>query len=157
MVLETSQLLIGVVVLLTFLSLAIGYQVFVTLRDVRRTLAKANQVIDEADEVLEDISFPIKNFSATLMTLQTTGNILNYLFGDKKRRQITKEISGHGKEVFTRIEELARDESMDTQNNVGNSGEDKIESTAPSAPVSSPVSFLSATSRRLFKGIPKRR
>lgn len=154
MVLETSHLLIGVVVLLTFLSLVIGFQVFITLRDIRKTLSKANQVIDEADEVLEDISYPIKNLSATLTTIQTTGNLLQFLFGDKKRRELTKEISGHGKAVFTRIEQLAKETDYDREKN---QGDDKIESTAPSAPVSSPASFLSSTSRRLFKGIPKRR
>ncbi len=57
---ETAQvLLVGVIVVLTFLLLMLGLQVFYILRELRQTVAKANKILDDAGLITESVSGPI--------------------------------------------------------------------------------------------------
>lgn len=148
MVIETTQILLGVVLFLTLFLVFIGVQILMTLNNMKRTYKKAHQVLDEAEEILEDIALPVRDFSSALHSLRTTGKVLQFFLGDRKVRKVTKEIAHKGKDVFARLEDLAKDtdeeEPIKKEEKV-----DRIESIVPS-------SFLSAP-KRLFKGIPKRR
>lgn len=164
MILENTQLLLAVVVILVTLTVIIGTQAFLALRDMRKTLQKTNKVLDEADEILEDIGLPIRNISQTFQGLQAVGKVTNFLFGTQKGKKITKELSSHGKHALTKVEELvdeieADGDDDDYKLNVRtirkpvvidhDDGDDRIEQISPS-------SFLTA-GRRLFKGLPKKR
>lgn len=155
MVFETTQLLIGIVLLLTLLVTFIGIQVFITLRDARKTFAKANRVLDESEEILEDVALPIRNLSATFHSLQTTGKVVEFLFGTRKGRKLTKNVSSYGRQLFERVEGTV-DEFESEEREVEGSlvasdfkKDDRIERIEPS-------SFLSF-GRRFFKGTPKKR
>jgi hypothetical protein len=159
MVIETTNILLGVVIFLTLFLVFIGAQILITLNNMKRTYKKAHQVLDEAEEILGDIALPIRDFSSALHSLHTTGKILQFFLGDKKGRKVTKEIASEGRGVLSKLEDLMKnveEESDMPRMTVRNSLDvdkeekvDRIESIVPS-------SFLSAP-KRLFKGIPKRR
>lgn len=77
---DPAQLLLFIVILvLTVLLLVLGIQVFLILRDIRQTIAKANKVLDKTGEITENVSAPISNISQVLMGLKTGATFANLL------------------------------------------------------------------------------
>lgn len=89
---DTVQaVLLLVIVLLTILLVVLGIQVFFILRDFRRTLAKANRVLDNTEEITQSVSQPISFLSNVLsgtQTLSTVSTILKlFMRKDKKKKE----------------------------------------------------------------------
>ncbi len=77
---DPAQLLLFIVILvLTVLLLVLGTQVFLILRDIRHTIAKANKVLDKTGEITENVSAPISSFSQVLMGLKTGATFASLL------------------------------------------------------------------------------
>lgn len=73
---DTVQLvLLLVIVGLTVLLVVLGIQVFYILKDIRKTLEKANHVLDNAGSITDNVTGPI-NTIATLATGLKTGSVL---------------------------------------------------------------------------------
>ncbi|HSW88218.1 MAG TPA: hypothetical protein VLF89_06810 [Candidatus Saccharimonadales bacterium] len=73
---DTAQLLmIIVVVVLTGLLLILGIQVYFILNEFRKTLAKANKVIDDIELLAESIANPLAKL-ATLTSSFKTGAVI---------------------------------------------------------------------------------
>lgn len=85
---DTAQiLLVFVIVVLTILLLILGVQVFFILREFRKTVTKANKVLDDTGVITESVSGPISNIS-TLTTGLKVGTLIAKLLrggGDKKK------------------------------------------------------------------------
>lgn len=80
---DATQLLLGFVILVvTAMLTIIGVQVYFILREFRRTLAKANKVLDDTGIISESVSRPVSLLSAMMMGVKA-------LTKDKKR-EITK-------------------------------------------------------------------
>lgn len=76
---DTVQLvLLFVIVILTILLVVLGVQVFFILRELRRSIGKANRVLDEAGEISKNISAPLSSLSS-LTTGLGAGSILTAL------------------------------------------------------------------------------
>ena len=56
--------LLFVIIVLTILLVLLGVQVFFILREVRRTLLKANKVLDTADTITEAVSGPLSSLGS---------------------------------------------------------------------------------------------
>lgn len=70
--LDAAQtVLLLVVVILTLLLLILGVQVFFILRDFRKTVTKANKVLDEAGFITESVSGPVSSLSAIASGVRT--------------------------------------------------------------------------------------
>lgn len=85
---DTAQaLLIAVVIILTVMLVAIGFQVFYILRAIRETLEKANKVLDDAGHITESVKNPINSLSALLLGLRGSTSVVGMLkrIGEKKR------------------------------------------------------------------------
>lgn len=82
---DTAQVLLVVVIgILTVLLLVLGVQVFFILRELRKTVTKANKVLDDTGVITESVSGPIANIS-TLTTGVTIGKLITkFLHGRKK-------------------------------------------------------------------------
>lgn len=77
---DTAQvLMIVVVVVLTGLLLVLGIQVYLILQEFRKTLTKANKVLDDIELLTESIANPISKLSA-LTTSFKTGTMIASLF-----------------------------------------------------------------------------
>ncbi|SRR5258708_39139290 len=77
---DTAQLLmIIVVIILTGLLLILGIQVYLILVEVRKTLTKANKVIEDIELLAQSIANPIAKLS-TLTSGLRTGAVIASLF-----------------------------------------------------------------------------
>jgi len=73
-----------VVVILTVLLLVLGIQVFFILRELRKTIEKANKVLDDTGVITESVSKPISSLSSLTMGLKTGATIARILNGGRK-------------------------------------------------------------------------
>ena len=62
-------LLFIVIIILTLLLLVLGIQVFFILKDLRKTITKANKVLDNTGEITQSVSQPLTSISSILMGL----------------------------------------------------------------------------------------
>lgn len=81
---DTAQaVLLFVLFVLTILVLVLGVQVFFILRELRRTVVKANKVLDDAGVITESVSGPVASLSS-LATGLKTGALIAGLLKRKK-------------------------------------------------------------------------
>lgn len=59
---SVQLVLLFVIIVLTLLLVVLGVQVFFILREVRRTLFKANKVLDTADTIADAVFKPLSSF-----------------------------------------------------------------------------------------------
>jgi len=89
---DPAQFIIfAVIIILTLLLVVLGIQVYFILKDLRKTLEKANRVLDNTNEITESVSAPISSLSSLLMGLKAGGVVANVL------KKISKEEENSGK------------------------------------------------------------
>ena len=76
-----------VVIILTVLLVVLGIQVFFILRELRKTLEKANKVLDDTGVITESVSKPIASLSTLTMGLKTGATIARILNVGKKHHE----------------------------------------------------------------------
>ena len=76
MVYSVQLVLILVIGILTILLVVLGIQVYFILKEVRRTIGKANKVLDTAGSITESVSIPISSLSQ-LVTGLKAGSIIS--------------------------------------------------------------------------------
>lgn len=79
-----QAILFLVIIILTFLLVLLGIQVFFILKELRKTLEKANKILDTADTITENVSKPISSISSLMMGLKTGATIAKIINGGKK-------------------------------------------------------------------------
>jgi len=78
--LDTAQIiLLSMVVILTVLLLALGTQVFFILRDFRKTLKKADKVLDNTGTITQIVSTPLSAFSNVGAGIKTGKALIHFL------------------------------------------------------------------------------
>lgn len=90
---DSAQIiLVVVIILLTILLFALGVQVFFILRDLRKTVSKANKVLDNTNVITQSVSAPISSLSSIATGIKTGAAFIN-LFkkiissdGEKKKK-----------------------------------------------------------------------
>lgn len=86
-----QAVLLFVVVILTILLVILGIQVFLILRELRRTVRKANKVLDDAGTITETVSRPISSLSTIAQGVKTGSAIAAMLRGKKKYSKKSEE------------------------------------------------------------------
>ncbi len=82
---DTAQvLLIIVIVLLSILLLGLGTQVFFILMEFRKTIVKANKVLDDTGLITESVSKPISNLSTIASGVKLGALVAKMINGKKK-------------------------------------------------------------------------
>jgi phosphoglycerate-specific signal transduction histidine kinase len=76
-----------VVIVLTILLVVLGIQVFFILRELRKTIDKANKVLDDTGTITESVSKPISSLSSLAMGLKAGAKIARILNADKKHKK----------------------------------------------------------------------
>lgn len=76
-----------IIVILTILLVILGVQVFFILRELRKTLEKANKVLDDTGVITESVSKPISSLSTLAMGLKTGATIAKIFQGEKKEHK----------------------------------------------------------------------
>lgn len=77
--------LLFVLVVLTSLLLVLGIQVFFILKELKRTVSKANKVLDDTGVITESVSGPVSAFSSLAAGIKTGVTIASFLKGKKKK------------------------------------------------------------------------
>lgn len=86
---DTVQaLLVAVVIVLTIMLVIIGLQVFYILRELRRTITKANRVLDNTESITESVNAPVSSFSNLLMGLQSGKTIVSLLQKMREKKKL---------------------------------------------------------------------
>ena len=85
-----------VIVVLTVLLMVLGIQVFFILREFRKTVLKANKVLDKTNLITESVSGPVSSLSSLISGLKTGANFINLLKGNKKAKRHHQEKESHG-------------------------------------------------------------
>ena len=88
-------LLFVVIIILMILLIVLGIQVFFVLKDIRKTLEKANRVLDNTGDITEAVAGPVSGLSTAIMGIKT-GNSLMGLF-NRFSGASEKESKHHGK------------------------------------------------------------
>lgn len=91
---DSAQIiLVIVIILLTVLLFALGVQVFFILKEFRKTVSKANKVLDNTNVITQSVSAPISSLSSIATGIKTGATFIN-LFkkiilsdGEKKKRK----------------------------------------------------------------------
>ncbi len=150
----SQGIFIGVIAILTTMLVFLGVQVFILLRDLRQSLKKVNNILEETEVILESVKNPLVNLSHVLTGLHTTGEILGKLFGSRKARETTKTIAQKGKKVLEKVGELS--DELEFENKANGEVDEEVDGeTNGEKEVHKP--FFEFRTPRLFRGIPKRR
>jgi hypothetical protein len=96
MVDSVQLVLLIVIVVLTILLVILGVQVFLILRDVRKTIAKTNKVLDTAELITENIEGPLSALSSLALGIKgssfiTAVKIIKNLLGREHNRRRHEE------------------------------------------------------------------
>lgn len=59
-----QTILLFVIIILTALLFALGIQVFLILRELRRTVSKANKVLDDTSIITQSVSGPVASLTS---------------------------------------------------------------------------------------------
>lgn len=77
-----------VLVVLTTLLIVLGVQTFFVLKDFRKTLSRANKVLEDTSHITESVSAPITSLSSILTSVKV-GKIITSILqrGEKKENK----------------------------------------------------------------------
>jgi|SRR3989344_9148275 len=81
---DTAQaILLFVIVALTVLLFILGIQVFFILRELQKTVKKANKVLDDTEVITHSVSGPISSFSTLANGIKTGATIASLIKNNK--------------------------------------------------------------------------
>lgn len=72
-------LLIVIIIILTVFLIILGIQVSLILKDLRKTIEKANKVLDDSGEMTEAVKGPVVGLSTAIMSFKTGSAFLNLI------------------------------------------------------------------------------
>lgn len=92
---DSAQIiLIIVIIFLTVLLAVLGIQVFFILREFRKTVSKANKVLDSTNVITQSVSAPISSLSSIATGIKTGASFINLfkkILSDKYDRKKKRE------------------------------------------------------------------
>ena len=74
---SAQTILFIVIIVLTIFLLVLGVHVFFILRDLRKTVSKANKVLDNTNVITQSVSAPISSLSSIAMGIKTGSSFIN--------------------------------------------------------------------------------
>lgn len=89
---DSAQIiLIVVIILLAVLLFALGIQVFFILKEFRKTVSKANKVLDNTNIITQSVSAPISSLSSIATGIKTGATFINLfkkiIFSDDEKQK----------------------------------------------------------------------
>lgn len=75
---DSAQIiLVIVIIVLAILLFALGIQVFFILKEFRKTVSKANRVLDNTNVITQSVSSPISSLSSIATGIKTGATFIN--------------------------------------------------------------------------------
>lgn len=75
----TQTVLLAVIIVLAVFLVALGFQVFFVLKDLRKTLSRMNRLFDDADDLVDQVKKPIQSAGSFLTALTAGAGIAHLL------------------------------------------------------------------------------
>jgi hypothetical protein len=88
----TQIALFAIIIVLAILLIALGIQVFFILREFRKTVFKANRVLDNTETITKSVSAPLSTLSGIASGIKTGASFLNIF-----KKFISKDDEEEGK------------------------------------------------------------
>ncbi len=86
----TQTILLAIIIVLAIFLVALGFQVFFVLKDLRKTLNRMNMLFDDANSLITQVKKPVESAGNFVSALTAGAGIAHLL----KRGKSTKEKSG---------------------------------------------------------------
>ncbi|OGD92554.1 hypothetical protein A2697_04680 [Candidatus Curtissbacteria bacterium RIFCSPHIGHO2_01_FULL_41_44] len=80
----TQIILLAVIIVLSIFLIALGFQVFFVLRDLRKTLFRMNRLFDDTDDLVGQVKKPIETAGNLFASLAAGVGIAHLLKKGKK-------------------------------------------------------------------------
>lgn len=80
----TQVILLSVIIILAIFLVALGFQVFFVLKDIRKTLSRMNKLFDDADSLVDQVKKPIDS-AGNFFTALTAGAGIAHLLKRKEK------------------------------------------------------------------------
>ena len=80
----TQSVILSIIIVLAVFLVVVGIQVFFTLKELRKSLKKANKLMDDADDIVSQVKKPI----------ETAGNLVTALTAGAGIAHFLKKIAG---------------------------------------------------------------
>ena len=150
--------LLIVIVVLTILLSVLGFQVFLILREIKKTIEKSNKVLDDAGIISESIATPVSAFSSLAMSIKTGVSFAGWIkkaydmllshlphkeTNDQHENKSQKDSSSDGGAKESKFQQNSEWGYMDKMDIPTPAGSDEPEERKPLV-------------RRFFRGIDKR-
>lgn len=74
-----QTILFIVIIVLAIFLMILGVQVFFILRDLRKTVSKANKVLDNTNIITQNVSAPISSLSSIAMGFKTGSTVISFI------------------------------------------------------------------------------
>ena len=90
---NTQILLVGVVTVLTGILTLIGVQVFLILKEIKRSIEKMNKMLDDAGLISESVARPIASLSNSITGVSGIAGLFGWLakMKDKSKKKEVEE------------------------------------------------------------------
>ncbi len=82
----TQTVLLSVIIVLTIFLVVVGFQVFFLIRDLRKTLHRANRLFDDADGLVTTIKKPLEGASNAFSAMTAGVGIAHLLKKIEKKK-----------------------------------------------------------------------
>jgi hypothetical protein len=85
-----QTVLISVIIILAILLLVVGVQVFFILREFRKTVDKANKVLDNTNSITESVSTPLSSLANLAGCVKSGSSVVSFikkLIGKDKEKE----------------------------------------------------------------------
>lgn len=69
-------LLFVIIIILMILLIVLGIQVYLVLKDIRKTLVKANRVLDNTGDITEAVAGPVTGLSTAIMGVKAGSSLM---------------------------------------------------------------------------------
>ena len=83
----TQSILLAIIIVLAVFLVALGFQVFFVLKDLRKTLTRMNMLFDDANNLLAEVKKPVESAGNFVSALTAGAGIAHLLKrGSKKEK-----------------------------------------------------------------------
>ena len=82
----TQTVLLAIIIVLAIFLVALGFQVFFVLKDLRKTLHRMNMLFDDANQLVTDIKKPVESAGNFVTALTAGAGIAHLLKKGKKEK-----------------------------------------------------------------------
>lgn len=83
----TQTILLAIIIVLAIFLVALGFQVFFVLKDLRKTLTRMNMLFDDANNLIAEVKKPVESAGNFVSALTAGAGIMHLLKKGKSKEK----------------------------------------------------------------------